>query len=74
MEVQPIEFIIDTGSPVTLIPPIINQKELNKTTKLFVDVNKNPVKFEGDAMVKIKSEKNTEVILILVSETKTHSQ
>ena len=74
MEVQPIEFIIDTGSPVTLIPPIINQKELNETTKLFVDVNKNPVKFEGDAMVKIKSEKNTEVILILVSETKTHSQ
>ena len=30
---QPIEFIIDTGSPVTIIPPIINTAELNKTTK-----------------------------------------
>ena len=38
---QPIEFIIDTGSPVTIIPPIINTAEIHKTTKNFVDVNKN---------------------------------
>ena len=37
---QPIEFIIDTGSPVTIIPPIINTAEIHKTTKNFVDVNK----------------------------------
>ena len=54
---QPIEFIIDTGSPVTIIPPIINSAELHKTTKSFVDVNKNPINFKGEAMVEVKKEK-----------------
>ena len=40
---QPIEFIIDTGSPVTIIPPIINPIEMKKTTKTFVDVNRNAI-------------------------------
>ena len=30
---QPIEFIIDTGSPVTILQPIINPIEMKKTTK-----------------------------------------
>ena len=30
---QPIEFIIYTGSPVTIIPPIIKPTEIKKTTK-----------------------------------------
>ena len=30
---QPIEFIIDTGSPVTFIPPVIDLTEVKKTTK-----------------------------------------
>ena len=54
---QPIEFNIDTGSPVTIIPPIISPIEINKTTKSFVDVNKNPIKFKGEAMVEVKTEK-----------------
>ena len=54
---QPIEFIIDTGSPVTIIPPIINTAEIHKTTKSFVDVNKNPIRFKGEAMVEVKTEK-----------------
>ena len=33
VEGQPIEFIIDTGSPITIIPPIINLKKLTKTKK-----------------------------------------
>ena len=41
---QPIEFIIDTGFPVTIKPPIINPLKLRKTSKCFVDVNKNPKK------------------------------
>ena len=40
---QLIEFIIDTGSPVTVVPPIITPKEIKKTTKSFVEVNKNPI-------------------------------
>ena len=49
---QPIEFIIDNGSPETIIPPIINTAEIHRTTKSFVDVNKNPIKFKGETMLK----------------------
>ena len=67
---QPIEFIIDTGSPVTVIPPIINPIEMKKTTKTFVDVNKNPIKFKGEAMVEVKTEKSKETLPILITENK----
>ena len=67
---QPIEFIIDTGSPVTIIPPIITSTEIKKTTKTFVDVNKNPIKFKGEAMVEVKTEKSNEILPILITENK----
>ena len=67
---QPIEFIIETGSPVTIIPPIINPIEMKKTTKTFVDVNKNPIKFKGEAMVEVKTEKSKETLPILITENK----
>ena len=67
---QPIEFIIDTGSPVTIIPPIISPMEINKTTKSFVDVNKSPIKFKGKAMVEVKTEKSKEILAILITENK----
>ena len=65
---QPIEFIIDTGSPVTIIPPIINSLEMHKTTKCFVDVNKNPIRFKGEATVEVKTEKCKKTLPILVTE------
>ena len=67
---QPIEFIIDTGSPVTIIPPIINPKEIKATSKCFVDVNKNPINFEGEAMVEVKTEKTKTPLPILITEKK----
>ena len=67
---QPIEFIIDTGSPVTIKPPIISQVEVHKTTKNFADVNKIPIKVKGEAMVEVKTEKSKEVLLILITENK----
>ena len=67
---QPIEFIIDTGSPVTIIPPIINTAELYKTTKSFVVVNKNPIKFKGETMVEVKTEKSKITLPILITENK----
>ena len=67
---QPIEFVIDTGSPVTIIPPIINPKEIKATSKCFVDVNKNPIKFQGEAMVEVKTEKTKTVLPILITENK----
>ena len=54
---QPIECIIDTGSPVSIIPPVIIPTEIKKASKSFVDVNKYPIKFEGKAMVEVKTEK-----------------
>ena len=70
LEGQPIEFINDTGSPITIIPPIINQKKLTKTTKCFVDVNKNPIKFKGEALVEVKTEKSKVLLPILITENK----
>ena len=67
---QPIEFIIDTGSPVTIVPPIITSTEIKKTTKIFMDVNKNPIKFKGEAMVEMKTEKSKETLPILITENK----
>ena len=63
VEGQPIEHIIDTGSPVTIIPPVITTKDLNETAKCFVDVNKNPIKFKGEAKVEV-----------LMTESKNHNQ
>ena len=59
VEGQPIEFIIETGSPITIILPIINPKKLAKTTKCFVNVNKNPIKIKGEALVEVKTEKSS---------------
>ena len=67
---QPIEFIIDNGSPVTIIPPIINTAEIHKTTKSTVDVNKNPIKFKGETMVEVKTEKSKIILPILITENK----
>ena len=67
---KPIEFTIDTGSPVTIIPPIINLIESKKTTKNFVDVNKNPIKVKGEAMVEVKTEKSKEILPILITQNK----
>ena len=67
---QPIEFIIDTGSPVTIVPPIITPKEKKKTTKTFVDVNTNPIRFKGEAMVEVKTEKSKKILPILITENK----
>ena len=67
---QSIEFFIDTGSPVTIIPPIINTAEIHKTTKSVVDVNKNPIKFKGETMVEVKTEKSKITLPILTTENK----
>ena len=70
MDGQPIEFIIDTGSPVTIIPPIITPKQIKATSKCFVDVNKNPIEFKGEAIVEVKTEKTKVMLPILITEKK----
>ena len=57
----PKEFIIDTGSPVTIMPldeQIIKKTEIQKITNRYQDVNKNEVKFRGKIPVNIEYENN----------------
>ena len=67
-EGQPKEFIIDTGSPVTIMPPINNPKNMKATPRCYVDVNKNPIKFKGEAMVEVKTERSRVTLPIQIAE------
>ena len=70
---RPIKFIIDSGSPVTLIPKSL----FNGTTPLkplkteYRDVNDNIIKFEGKttAMVEINRQQNNLEILLTTKKT-----
>ena len=70
VEGQPIEFNIDSGSPITIIPPKTNPKKLTKTTRCSVDVNKNPIKFKGEALVEVQTEKSKVTLTTRKTETK----
>ena len=70
---QPIKFIIDSGSPVTLIPKSL----FNRITPLkplkteYRDVNDNMIKFEGKttAIVEIDGERNDLENLVTTKKT-----
>ena len=56
------EFIIDTGSPISIMPPdrrIMKPTELQKVSNRCQDVNKNEVKFRGKIPVKTLNTKIT---------------
>ena len=54
------EFLINTGSPITIMPPdeeIIKSTGLQKITNKYQDVNKNEVKFRRKIPVNLKYER-----------------
>ena len=64
------EFIIDTGSPVSIMPPdkiIMKAIEIQKITNRYQDVNKNEVKFRGKNLMNIKYENNKQKMEILIT-------
>ena len=65
------EFIIDTGSPISIMPPDernIKSTEIQKITNRYQDVNKNEVKFRGKIPVNIEHENNNQKLEILITE------
>ena len=65
------EFIIDTGSPILIMPPdkrIMKPTELQKVSNRYQDVNKNEVKFRGKIPVNIEYENNKQKMEILITE------
>ena len=67
----PKEIIIDTGSPISLIPPderLTKLTEIQKTTNRYQDVNKNEVKFRGKIPVNVEHKNNKQKMEILITE------
>ena len=65
------EIIIDTGSPLTIMPPderIMKHAEIQKITNRYQDVNKNEVKFRGKIPVNIEYENNKQKMEFLITE------
>ena len=65
------EFIIDTGSSVSIMPSderIMKATEIQKITNRYQDVNKNEVKFRGKIPVNIEYENNKQKMEIFITE------
>ena len=65
------EFIIDTGSPISIMPvnkQIMKETAIQKIKHRYQDVNKNEVKFRGKIPVDIEYENNKQKMEILITE------
>ena len=68
------KFIIDTGSPISKMPPdkrIMKPTESQKVSNRHQDVNKNEVKFRGKFPVNIEYENNKQKMEILIPKEPT---
>ena len=65
------DFIIDTGSPITIMTPgekILKLTGIQKITNKYERVNKNEVKFRGKIAVNLEYENNKQKMVILITE------
>ena len=65
------EFIVDTGSPISIMPAdeqILKKTELQKIKHRHQDVNKNEVRFRGQIPTDIEYENNKQKMQILFTE------
>ena len=65
------EFIIDTGSPISIMPvdnKIMKESEIQKVRNRNQDVNKNEVKFRGKIPVDVEYENNKQKMQLLITE------
>ena len=64
------EFIIDTGSPISIMPAdnkIMKKSGVQKVRHRYRDVNKNEVIFRGKIPVDIDYENNKEKMQLLIT-------
>ena len=65
------EFIVDTGSPISIMPAdenIMKQTEIQKVKHRYQDVNKNEVKFRGKIQADVEYENNKQKMQLLITE------
>ena len=65
------EFLLDTGSPITMMPPdekIMKSSGIQKLTNRYQDVHKNEVKFTRKIPLNIEYENNKQKMKILMTE------
>ena len=65
------EFIVDTGSPISIKPAdenIMKQTEIQKVKHRYQDVNRNEVKFRGKIPADVEYENNKQKMQILITE------
>ena len=67
---EPIKFIIDSGSPVTLIPQRLfdNITKVEKMNTNYKDVNDNKIEFVGQTTATVKINKTTLQLPLLITE------
>ena len=71
---RPIKFIIDSGSPVTLIPKSLfnNITQLHPLKTEYRDVNDNRIQFEGKTIAKVEIDGKQKELEILVTTKRTN--
>ena len=65
------EFIVDTGSPYSIMPAdenILKKTEMQKIKHRYQDVNKNEIKFRGQIPTDIEYENNKQKMQIVITE------
>ena len=71
---RPIKFIVDTGSPVTLIPKLKFKKitDIKPVSEDYRDVNDNKIKFEGKTLANIEIDGTSKQLELLIITKQTH--
>ena len=71
---RPIKFIIDSESPVTLIP----EQKFNGITPIYLlqeeykDINNNKIKFEGKTLANIEMDGEKKKLELLITTKRTN--